>query len=72
MLLGLLFAVNVLNRSLNLWPPDLWVRGAAGVLSPLLAVLCVALVLEVLFWGVVEAIVRLTSPRRGVSLGYES
>jgi hypothetical protein len=72
LLLGLLFGLNVLNRSLSLWPPELWVRVAAGVLSPLLAVLCVALVLEVLFTLVVEAIVRLTSARRGVSLGYES
>lgn len=72
LLLGLLFGLNVLNRSLSLWPPDLWVRVASGVLSPLLAVLCVALVLEVLFWLVVEAVVRLTSPRRGVRLGYES
>lgn len=72
LLLGLLFGLDVLNRALSLWPPDLWVRVAAGVLSPLLAVLCVALVLEVLFWLVVEAIVRLTSPRRDVGLGYES
>lgn len=72
LLLGLLFGVNVLNRSLALWPPELWVRVAAGWLSPLLAVLFVALALEVIFWLGVEAIVRLTSPRRGVSLGYES
>jgi hypothetical protein len=64
LLLGLLFGLNVLSRALALWPPDLWVRVAAGAASPLLAVLCVALVLEVLFWLVVEAIVRLTSPRR--------
>ncbi len=72
LLMGLLFALNVLNRSLSLWPPELWVRVAAGVLSPLLAVLCVALVLEVIFWLTVEVIVRLTSPRRGASLGYEN
>jgi hypothetical protein len=72
LLLTLLFGLNVVNRSLSLWPPEVWVRVAAGVLSPLLAVLCVALVLEVIFWLAVEAIVRLTSTRRGASLGYES
>jgi len=72
LLLGLLFGLNVVNRAASLWPPELWVRVAAGVISPLLAVLCVALVLQMIFWLAVEAVVRLTSPRRGVSLGYES
>jgi hypothetical protein len=64
--------VNIVNRSFGLWPPADWVRVAAGVLSPLLAVLSVALVLEVAFWLAVEGIVKLTTPRRGMSLGYES
>jgi len=72
LLLMVLFGLDVVNRALSLWPPDLWVRVAAGVLSPLLAVLCVALALEVLLWLMVEVVARLTSPRRGVSLGYES
>jgi hypothetical protein len=72
LLLGGLFGLNVCNRALSLGPPDLWVRVAAGVAAPLLAVLCVALVLEVVLWLAVEALVRLTAPRRGVSLGFES
>ena len=67
-----LFAVAVVNRAFDLWPPHHWALLAAAFLSPLLAALAVALAMEVLFWGVVELVVHLTTPRRGVSLGYES
>ncbi len=71
LLLCSMFGLNVLNRSLGLWAPELWARVVAGVLSPLLAVLCVALVLQTAFWLAVEVTVRLTTPRRAVRLGYE-
>ncbi|MFH2006453.1 MAG: hypothetical protein ABI333_07705 [bacterium] len=71
-LLTLLLLADVANRWWALWPPSEWVLVAAGILSPLLAVLSVALVLEVVLWLLVEALVRLTTPRRGIRLGYES
>ena len=71
LLTGLLLA-NIANQWWALWPTTEWVLVAAGILAPLLAVLSVALVLEVVLWLAVEALVRLTTPRRGVRLGYES
>ena len=71
-LLGLLFAINLFNQALGLWPPASWVLIAAGTIAPLLAVLCVALVLQVLLWVAIEVLIRLTTPKRGMSLGYES
>ncbi len=72
LLLAGLFGLALANRVLGLWSPAQWAQVAGGVLSPLLAALTVALALELLFWAVVEAVVYLTTPRRGVSLGYEN
>jgi hypothetical protein len=72
LLLGGLFLLSLANRALGLWPPRQWALAAGGLLSPLLAALGIALALELALWAVVEAVVHLTTPRRGVSLGYEN
>lgn len=68
----LLFAVNATGRGLGLHAQGGWVAPVTQVLAPLLGVLAVSLVLQALFWLLVELVVRLTSPRGGMSLGFDA
>ncbi|MDY0001626.1 MAG: hypothetical protein RBU30_10055 [Polyangia bacterium] len=71
LLLGALFALNLTNRAFGLTSPGAVSSLAASVLAPLLALLALALCLQLLLWLAVELLVWLTTPRRGLSLGYE-
>jgi len=68
----LLLALNVTNRALGLYAPDAPMAPMASLMAPLLGLLLVALVLQALFWVMVEIVVHLTSPRRGMRLGYDA
>ena len=71
LLLGALFVISLLNRVFGLFEPQAWTSLAARVLSPVLGLLALSLCLQVLFGLLVELVVRITTPRRGLSLGYE-
>lgn len=69
--LGALFLWSLVNRAFGFLPPGAGTEAGARVLAPLLALLALSLCLQVFFWVLVELLVWLTTPRRGLSLGYE-